>query len=553
MILKLIFLIATCETFIFFLLKLITVPENIKELIDIILLSISVAFFSKQYIFSNVLKNEVEDFETALDKVEALNKSAIVSITDEFGKIKYVNQLFCEISGYQKDELIGKDHRILNSSHHSKDYIKNMWSTINSGEIWRGEFQNKRKNGEFYWVYSNIIPLFNKKNKMFISIRFDITSKKILEESLKEEQLKTMHLGKLTSIGEMSSNIAHEINNPLSVVLGRIDVIKHKLKKKLDLSEGSLDLDFEKLTFSVNRISKIIKTLRDFSRQDVEQEPPSNVSINSIILPTLDLINEKAKNKGIQIELNLIDEFVFCVPIQIEQVLINLLNNSIFEVAKFEEKWIKIETKIIDDFIEFSVIDSGTGIPQEIQQKLTLPFFTTKPVGEGTGLGLNISKKIIESNLGKFYYDDKSKNTKFSFLLPKNQSAIIGILNIEETISSHLQWKQKLLNELTNNTITLDPKIVSDCKICNLGKWISKSTFAFTNNNNFTNLIEKHKVFHESAGDILRRIHEGKLNSSDEFYANDSNFEKHSNNVVIYLTALINEYKNKNLQINGND
>ena len=160
------------------------------------------------------MSNNVFFNSTEQALINALSEAAIIGITDKSGILIYVNKKFVDISGFKRDELIGKNHRILNSGFHPASFFEKMYKTIYSGESWSAEIRNKTKDGEFYWVDSKIIPIMDEKTndiKYIVSIRFDITEKKKTENAL-------IHLEKLATIGELEAAVAHEVNNPLQII-----------------------------------------------------------------------------------------------------------------------------------------------------------------------------------------------------------------------------------------------------------------------------------------------------------------------------------------------
>lgn len=248
----------------------------------------------------------------------------------------------------------------------------------------------------------------------------DITENKNLQEQLSLEKDANIHMNRMAELGEISSNIAHEINNPLSVISGVTEVYKQK-KNQFYRDFESLEKLFNLIEQNVVRISKIIKSLKDYTYKDQfieNQMQPS--SAQEIIESTISLVGDKLKSEGITLETE-VSNFEFnCISSQIEQVLVNLVLNSIYEIKKLEKPWIKIEAKMEKDGYFFSVTDSGPGIAPEIREKLMKSFFTTKPKGIGTGLGLSIVKRIIDRHQGQFFYDDDSEHTRFVFTIPKN-------------------------------------------------------------------------------------------------------------------------------------
>src|SRR6476659_10272344 len=147
----------------------------------------------------------------------ALDESAIVAITDQRGIINYVNDKFCEISKYSRQELLGQDHRLINSGYHLKEFIKGLWQTIANGGIWRGEIRNRAKEGSFYWVDTTIVPFLDDRGKpyQYMAIRSDITERKRSEMLLREQAA-------LARLGEMAAVVAHEVKNPLAGIRGSL-------------------------------------------------------------------------------------------------------------------------------------------------------------------------------------------------------------------------------------------------------------------------------------------------------------------------------------------
>jgi signal transduction histidine kinase len=234
-------------------------------------------------------------------------------------------------------------------------------------------------------------------------------------EQLEEQRKQAIQSAKLSSLGEMAGGIAHEINNPLTIIGSHAKI----LKRSNTTNDPKINESLDKIIVTTNRIAKIIKGLRSFSR-DSFNDPYAPTSIAKIVSSTLELCHEKLKTNSIILKVSVPEDLeANCQEIQIAQVLMNLISNSVDAIEFLDDKWIEISAYDINNQIKLIVTDSGNKIPDEISEKIMLPFFTTKEVGKGTGLGLSISKGIVESHNGKFYFDKKVEHTTFVIELPK--------------------------------------------------------------------------------------------------------------------------------------
>jgi len=255
-----------------------------------------------------------------------------------------------------------------------------------------------------------------------ITSLFSLSSdlEKKVEEGSKElidHKAKAITSSKLSALGEMAAGVAHEINNPLMIIYTRSAQMR-KMCENNHIDVKAFAQHAAQIESTVERISKIIKGLRHFA-QDAEKEPFENVSLAELVTGTSDLCGERFSKNEIDFTIMPIPDLILhCRSIQISQVLLNLLNNSYDAVVNQPVKKIVISFNQLPGFIEIVVTDNGPGISSEIQDKMMQPFFSTKPIGKGMGLGLSISKGILEEHQGKLYYDTTSSQTKFVMKLP---------------------------------------------------------------------------------------------------------------------------------------
>lgn len=246
---------------------------------------------------------------------------------------------------------------------------------------------------------------------------------KQFKNTLAENEKKTADLAradKMASIGEMLSGIMHEINNPISIITSRIQLISNIFQSD-NVDMNMIKKSFDVISRNAYRTSKIIAGVKTLFRE-TSIESFVNSELRDIIQNTNEAIVEKIKKHEVNLEITYKncseDTKIFCFPLQISQVLINLINNSCDAVRSAELKWIKVRFEMFESHFAIYVKDSGVGLSEEIQKKIELPFYTSKKAGEGSGIGLHISKKIIESHRGRFYYNSVSQNTEFIIELP---------------------------------------------------------------------------------------------------------------------------------------
>jgi C4-dicarboxylate-specific signal transduction histidine kinase len=261
--------------------------------------------------------------------------------------------------------------------------------------------------------------------RVWASYKFNLQRRKHAEDELEMERIRAIHAARMVSLGEMAGGIAHEINNPLAVILGSIQLVKMRMSDA-EIDRTVINKGLERAIRTVDRITKIVRGLKSFSRNG-ENDPFELVELQDLVEDTVELIQGKCKSSGVEIKL-FKEQYNFqfeCRSVQISQVILNLLSNSIDAVKSLEEKWIKLSVEVLsqgkDQILQISIIDSGKGIEGEINQKMFTPFFTTKQPGEGTGLGLSISYGIVKSHGGQIYLDRKNINTRMVVELPVSQ------------------------------------------------------------------------------------------------------------------------------------
>ena len=371
----------------------------------------------------------------------AIEQSPVsVVLTNTNGDIEYVNPYFCTMTGYTREQVLGQNPRILKSGTQEKEFYQDLWETITKGQVWHGEFHNKKKDGSFFWEEATIGPVFNDQGEIthFLAVKEDVTEKKRLSHELGQAQ-------KMEAVGRLAGGVAHDFNNLLTIVSGYCDL----LLARPDLDPGVATY-IQQINKAGHRARGLTNQLLAFSRKQVFK--PVVMDINSAIENSIHMYS-RLIGEDIEISLSLEEGLppILADPQQIEQILMNLLINArdaIHQRNASGELWcIKLSTENVFLDKEFvaahpghvmgtqlllSVSDNGIGMSAEIVSKIFEPFFTTKEPGHGTGLGLSTVYGIVQQNDAEIDVDSKpGQGTTFRIYWPFVQASEEPNLTVE--------------------------------------------------------------------------------------------------------------------------
>lgn len=382
---------------------------------------------------------------------EAIDASNIVSKTDPFGIITYVNDEFCRISGYSREELIGKNHNIVRHPDVPREVFERFWKTIQDKKIWKGTVKNKTKDQNTVYLNTTVIPIIDSNDKIveYVAIRYDVTQmikmqeellvkereleglnrtleqrvleqtrklqelNKNLEERVKEEVEKNrqkdrlmFQQSRLASMGEMIGNIAHQWRQPLT----ELSIVFYALKKSYEaktLTPEAMAGFHERIKRLINKMSQTIEDFRNFFSPNKEKE---HFRLSKILGNILSIMEGSLKKDDIKIHLVIKDDIeLFGYANEFSQALMNIIANArdALNTHLPREKSIQIvvtrrwvQLQGLQEAAQIRIRDNGGGIAPEIFDKIFEPYFTTKHSYHGTGIGLYMSKMIIEQNMG---------------------------------------------------------------------------------------------------------------------------------------------------------
>jgi two-component system cell cycle sensor histidine kinase/response regulator CckA len=352
-----------------------------------------------------------------------------VILTSAGGEIQYVNPAFLRMTGYTREEVLGKSPGILSSGKHDIAFYKALWATLDAGETWRGQFLNRRRDGSVFTQDTTISPVCDHTGKVvsYVGLGRDVTTEVRLEADLRQSQ-------KMETIGRLAGGIAHDFNNLLSVIIAYADVAMAELTESSPLYD-----DIRNIRQAGDRAAALTRQLLAFSRKQLLQ--PAVIDLNAILREVTPLVRRMI---GEQIEL--IESLapglghVKADPAQIEQVVMNLAANARDAMPEGGRLTIGTANAELDEtytsrrvavrpgrYVMLSVTDTGIGMDEQTMSQVFDPFFTTKPAGKGTGLGMATVYGIVKQSGGSIWvYSEPGNGTTFKIYLPETGGPLEG-------------------------------------------------------------------------------------------------------------------------------
>jgi PAS domain S-box-containing protein len=345
-----------------------------------------------------------------------------VIITDTSGKIIYVNPAFERITGYSRDEAVGKNPNILNSGQQNSGFYKSLWETITAGQVWHGRLVNKKKDGTLYTEETIIGPVRDNNDNIvnYVSQQRDVTRELQLEEQYRRSQ-------RMEAVGQLTGGIAHDFNNLLTAINGFAELLQLRLP-----AEDPLQPLVENILNSGLRAADLVSQLLAFSRKTIIE--PKILNMNTIVV-NMGSILRRVIGEDIELKMILTPDVwsIKVDPTQFEQVIINLAVNARDAMPDGGRLTIETSNVVLDkdyvashlgaqpgEHVLLAISDTGLGMSEEIQAHIFEPFFTTKEVGKGTGLGLATVFGIIKQIDGNIWvYSEEGQGTTFKIYLPR--------------------------------------------------------------------------------------------------------------------------------------
>ncbi|MES2621084.1 MAG: ATP-binding protein, partial [Bacteroidota bacterium] len=356
---------------------------------------------------------ELSDFKYALDE------SSVVAITNHKGIITHANDNFCKISGYSHQELMGQDHRMLNPGYHPKQFFIEMWQTISSGNIWRGEVKNRAKDGSFFWMDTVIVPFVDEQRKpyQYLALRADITHRKEADEQLEERSLQLQAANK--ELESFSYSVSHDLRAPVRAIHGYTQILKADFGNQLDKDATEI---MDIIIQNAKKMGQLIDDLLRFSRLSRQELQNNNVSMQSMVADVCKELKGMENERSVEYKIKDIHPVV-ADRVIIKQVWVNLISNALKYSSLKEESVIEIGSEVTASEIIYHIKDNGAGFDMRYYDKLFGVFqrLHTEEEFDGTGVGLAIVQRIVAKHGGRVWAESTvGEGATFYFTLSKS-------------------------------------------------------------------------------------------------------------------------------------
>lgn len=382
---------------------------------------------------------------------QAIQQSpASVVITDPAGGIVYVNPKFTEVTGYTFREALGRNPRILKSGYTTAREYRELWLTITNGQIWRGEFQNRKKNGDLYWEIASIGPVKNEEGTIinFVAVKEDITERRAVETQLRHSQ-------KMQAIGQLTGGIAHDFNNLLTIIVGNLQLIEFGVRDDERLHSFVSDA-----LWAATRGGELTHRLLSFAR--MQPLRPAPASLNEIVSGLTDLLRRTLGSSIEVVEVLAPDPPSIMVDTgELERAIVNLAINARDAMPTGGILTIETGTTVVHrgdgqqqtdlapgGYVTLAVSDTGEGMPPEVVERVFEPFFTTKSGGQRSGLGLSMVYGFLRQSGGHIGVEsEEGAGTTFTLYFPQLERAGadgigINVPTPQEAIAAHHPYEK---------------------------------------------------------------------------------------------------------------
>lgn len=410
------------------------------EIIDVLLSADSYYDSNNKYVKSNAVSVNVternkdkqqlrESLKLSKDLQFALDESSIVSMADIHKNITYVNDKFCQITKYSRNELMNKNHSILRSDSHSEMFYREIGEHIANGNIWKGEIKQKSKDGKYFWTHATVVPLLdeNKKPYQYIGIQKEITARKSAEEKLLnyKDQLEEI-IDQRTSelkiankeLESFSYSITHDLRTPLKAVEGFTELIKEEYFQNIDEEAQRL---FDIIHNNIARMSELINDLLEFSKMGNKAINLGQVDLKPFVEELVEEVNNSMQNEKVKVVIHELPRKKIDKSMM-KQVFINLLMNGLKFSKNKKSPIVEIGAYVDANNEDVLYIkDNGVGFDMKYMDKLFTIFqrLHSEDEFEGTGIGLSIVKRVIDKHSGKIWAESElNKGATFYFSLP---------------------------------------------------------------------------------------------------------------------------------------